>query len=146
MFFCFKEISMFNIVVLLFTGEQFLSPEDLLETGAGGRTGVGSQGQGGREVGYWGTTMLNILCKQTSYVWKRLPFQNLQSNSRRHIWYTGDKQRCQRSFLESIATTWGLNRSLLFSCLILELTIAVDVQWVLLYILYSWAFFPSKQE
>jgi len=29
-------------VVLLFTGEQFLSPEDLLETGAGGRTGVGS--------------------------------------------------------------------------------------------------------
>ena len=45
-FFC-KEISMFNIVVLLFTGEQFLSPEDLLETGVFLGDGVRRQAEGG---------------------------------------------------------------------------------------------------
>ena len=35
-----NEISMFNIVVLLFTGEQFLSPEDLLEMPQSKRTAM----------------------------------------------------------------------------------------------------------
>ena len=38
---------MFNIVVLLFTGEQFLSPEDLLETGVFLGDEVRRQAEGG---------------------------------------------------------------------------------------------------